>query len=41
MARFLIENQSSSLHDILAFQIDDYRYSEKDTANENEPVFIR
>ncbi|GAK89799.1 UPF0246 protein YaaA [Nonlabens ulvanivorans] len=41
MARFLIENQSSSLQDILAFQIDDYRYSEKDTANENEPVFIR
>ncbi|KEZ94196.1 MULTISPECIES: peroxide stress protein YaaA [Nonlabens] len=41
MARFLIETQSSSLQDVLSFQKDDYRYSEKDTVNENEPVFIR
>lgn len=41
MARFLIESKASSLSDVLAFQMDDYRYSEKDTIRENEPVFIR
>ena len=41
MARFLVENKSSTLEDILSFQEDDYRYSEKDTTRENEPVFVR
>lgn len=41
MARFLVEQDATGLNDILAFQKDDYRYSQEDTINENEPVFIR
>ncbi|MBF4985009.1 peroxide stress protein YaaA [Nonlabens mediterrranea] len=41
MARFLIESNASTLQDVLAFQMDDYRFSQKDTIKENEPVFIR
>ncbi len=41
MARFLIESKAQTLEDIVAFNIDDYKYSEKDTVKENEPVFTR
>jgi len=41
MARFLVEQDATTLKDILAFQEDDYRYSQEETINENEPVFIR
>lgn len=41
MARFLVQQEAKSLEDLLAFQVDDYKYSEKDTIKENEPVFIR
>ncbi|BAO54260.1 peroxide stress protein YaaA [Nonlabens marinus] len=41
MARYLVENKSESMQDILAFNGDDYKYSEKDTQKENEPVFTR
>ena len=41
MARYLLENQSESMEDILAFTGDDYKYSEKDTQKESEPVFTR
>lgn len=41
MARFLVENQATEHKDVLAFQKEDYRFSQKDTLKENEPVFIR
>jgi hypothetical protein len=41
MTRYLVENQSTSMEDILAFTGDDYKYSEKETQKENEPVFTR
>ena len=41
MARYLVENKAENLKEILAFAGDDYRYSEKDTENQNEPVFTR
>lgn len=41
MSRFLVQQDAQSLEDVLAFQVDDYKYSEKDTVKENEPVFIR
>lgn len=41
MARFLVENNATTLKDILSFQEDDYRFSSEDTLKENEPVFIR
>lgn len=41
MARFLVENKAESLEDILAFTGDDYKYSEKETVKEHEPVFTR
>lgn len=41
MARFLVEQDARTLEDVLQFQGDDYRFSEKDTIKENEPVFIR
>lgn len=41
MARFLVEQKANSLEDILKFSGDDYKYSEKDTVKENEPVFTR
>lgn len=41
MARYLVENKADSMEHILAFDGDDYKYSEKDTEKENEPVFTR
>ncbi|WP_194851067.1 peroxide stress protein YaaA [Nonlabens antarcticus] len=41
MARYLVENKADSFQDVLAFAGDDYKYSEKDTEKENEPVFTR
>jgi len=41
MARHLVETEASTMDDILAFASDDYKYSEKDTVKENEPVFTR
>jgi hypothetical protein len=41
MARYLVENKADSMEQILGFTGDDYKYSEKDTVKENEPVFTR
>jgi cytoplasmic iron level regulating protein YaaA (DUF328/UPF0246 family) len=41
MARYLIENKIDSLEGIQAFAMDDYKFSEQETLNENEPVFVR
>ncbi|WP_292889973.1 peroxide stress protein YaaA [Nonlabens sp.] len=41
MARYLIENTINSLEGIQAFAKDDYQFSEQETVNENEPVFVR
>ena len=41
MARFLIENRANSLEDLMAFDYDDYRYSEEHTADPMQPVFVR
>lgn len=41
MARYLVENKSDVLDDILKFDGDGYQYSEKETQKENEPVFTR
>ena len=41
MARFIIDNNIDKAEDLQAFDIDGYRYSEKDSANELEPVFTR
>lgn len=41
MARFLIENDATSLEDIRGFNEDNYSFSQEHTLNNNEPVFIR
>jgi len=41
MTRYLVENKSTSMDDILAFTGDGYQYSERETQKENEPVFTR
>lgn len=41
MARYLVENQASTLHDVLSFAGDGYKYSEKETVKESELVFTR
>jgi len=41
MSRYLIENSISSLDGLKGFDSDGYAFSEVETTNENEPVFIR
>ena len=41
MARHLIEKNATTLEDILTFQKDGYRYSDEETNNELNPVFVR
>lgn len=41
MARYIIDHSITEKNDILGFDYLDYRYSEKYTEKEDEPVFIR
>ncbi len=41
MVRYIIDTDAKSLDDIKSFDYMEYRFSEKHTQNENEPVFIR
>lgn len=41
MARYLIENEISTLEGLRSFNLNDYSFSEEHTENEYEPVFIR
>ena len=41
MSKYLIENKSNSLNDILAFNTSGYSFSESETFDSNQPVFIR
>ena len=41
MSKYLIENKSNSLNDILAFNASGYSYSESETFDSNQPVFVR
>ncbi|MGA1770872.1 MAG: peroxide stress protein YaaA [Flavobacteriaceae bacterium] len=41
MARYLLETNAKNIEDVLAFAEDGYRYSEADTKNVLQPVFVR
>lgn len=41
MVRYLIENDISDLEGIKSFNTDNYAFSESETKDENQPVFIR
>jgi cytoplasmic iron level regulating protein YaaA (DUF328/UPF0246 family) len=41
MARFLVENDAETMDDLKQFAGMDYKYSEQETKNVSEPVFIR
>lgn len=41
MARYIIDNNSKNLKQILGFNLAGYAFSQKETQNSNEPVFIR
>lgn len=41
MVRYCIDTNATTLNDIMGFDYDGYRYSEKYTERENEPVFVR
>ena len=41
MARYIIDNNSKNLKQILGFNLAGYGFSQKETKNFNEPVFIR
>lgn len=41
MARYLVESTASTIEDVKSFTHDGYRYSEKETLNDKEPVFTR
>ena len=41
MARYLIEQNTSSFEDIRSFSKDGYYYSDEETKNMMNPVFIR
>ena len=41
MARYLIDNDSKNLKQILGFNLAGYAFSENETKNSSEPVFIR
>jgi cytoplasmic iron level regulating protein YaaA (DUF328/UPF0246 family) len=41
MTRHLIETNAQSVDDILAFSSDGYAFSEAETTNANQPVFVR
>lgn len=41
MSRYLIENSIETLDGVKNFAIDGYAFSEAETVNENEPVFVR
>ena len=41
MARYIIDNNSKNLKQILGFNLAGYAFSQKETKNFNEPVFIR
>jgi len=41
MVRFILDHNAQSLNDLKKFDYDGYQYSEAETKNESEPVFIR
>ncbi len=41
MARYLVENKIETYNGLLKFDIDGYSFSEKETKNKNNPIFIR
>ena len=41
MARYIIDNNSKNLKQILGFNLAGYAFCENETKNSNEPVFIR
>ncbi|MDT0556828.1 peroxide stress protein YaaA [Patiriisocius hiemis] len=41
MSRYCIDTGATTLDDIMGFDYDGYRFSEKYTEKENEPVFVR
>ncbi len=41
MSRYLIDTNAEHLNQVLAFNSDGYAYSESETANANQPVFVR
>ena len=41
MARYLLETNAKNIEDVLAFAEDGYRYSEADTKDAFQPVFVR
>ena len=41
MARYLLETNAKNIEDVLAFAEDGYRYSEADTKDALQPVFVR
>ncbi|MGB3592259.1 MAG: peroxide stress protein YaaA [Nonlabens sp.] len=41
MTRFLLENEIIELEDLLNFNSDNYRYSEAETQDPQQPVFVR
>lgn len=41
MARFVFDKNANSLENLKNFDYDGYRFSEKETKNKHEPVFIR
>jgi cytoplasmic iron level regulating protein YaaA (DUF328/UPF0246 family) len=41
MARYVVDNEITTMEGVLAFNYDGYSYSEANTKKKNEPVFIR
>ena len=41
MVRYILDQESNTLADLLGFNTDGYQYSEEHTLNEMQPVFIR
>jgi len=41
MVRYIIDKDCKTLDDVKGYDYEDYRFSEKYTENENEPVFVR
>lgn len=41
MARYLVDKEVSTLEVLKNFDVDGYRFSENETQNKNEPVFVR
>ena len=41
MSRFLLDTNANQLEDVLAFSADGYAYSESETTETTQPVFVR